>query len=105
MIRKTTPFESEPLEVRLFLAGVGERIRRARIARGLTQVDAAERALCSVDTLQRIEAGRPSVRFSDVARVLWALDDRSLIQALASTDGDEILERALHEALPRRARR
>lgn len=94
---------SDPLAVIQFTQAVGERIRAIRIARGLLQVDMAKRAIMSVDTLRRIEVGHPSVRFADVARALWALDDQSLMTALATAYDDELMESA-KKSLPMRVR-
>lgn len=96
---------SEPYEVTQFITEVGTRIRVQRLARGLTQADLAERADINRQTLMAIEAGSLSSRFSDVARVLWALDDASLQAALASAAEDVAYQEAVRSRLPRFKRR
>ena len=96
---------SEPIEIVEFVSEVGTRIRVMRLARGLTQADLAERADMSRLTLMAIESGALSTRFSDVARLLWALDDVSLQTALADAARDVAYQDAIREHLPRFKRR
>lgn len=96
---------SEPVEVTEFVSEVGTRIRLMRLARGLTQADLAERADMSRLTLLSIEAGALSTRFSDVARLLWALDNVSLQTALADAARDSVYQDAVRAHLPRFKRR
>ena len=96
---------SEPIEIVEFVAEVGTRIRVMRLARGLTQADLAERSDMSRLTLMAIEAGALSSRFSDVARLLWALDDVSLQTALADAAKDTAYQDAVRAHLPRFKRR
>ena len=102
-MRKTIRRPADPLAVIQFTQAIGDRIRTIRIARGLLQTDMAQRALMSVDTLRRIEVGHTSVRFADVARALWALDDQSLMTALATLFDDELMDSA-KKSLPMRVR-
>jgi transcriptional regulator with XRE-family HTH domain len=76
-----------------------------RLARGLTQAELAERADLGRLTLMSIEAGALSTRFADVARLLWALDDRSLQSALATAAQDAAYQEAVREKLPYFTRR
>ncbi|WP_423457231.1 helix-turn-helix transcriptional regulator [Ottowia sp. VDI28] len=92
---------AEPYEVTQFVAEVGTRIRLMRLARGLTQVELAERADISRLTLMSIEAGALSSRFVDVARLLWALDDVSLQTAMAAAAEDPAFQEAARRNLPR----
>lgn len=85
---------SEPLEVTQFVTEVGTRIRLMRQARGLSQADLAARSEMSRLTLMAIEGGALSTRFSDVARLLWALDDQALQTALASAAQDPVYQEA-----------
>jgi transcriptional regulator with XRE-family HTH domain len=96
---------AEPYEVTQFMAEVGTRIRVMRLARGLTQVELADRADIGRLTLMGIEAGSLSSRFADVARLLWALDDTSLQAALATAAQDPAFQEAARSKLPRFARR
>jgi transcriptional regulator with XRE-family HTH domain len=97
--------DAEPYEVTQFVNEVGLRIRVMRVARGLTQAELAERADISRLTLMGIEAGTLSSRFADVARLLWALDDVSLQNAMASAAEDQVFQDAARSKLPRFASR
>lgn len=97
--------DAEPWDVTLFVTAVGTRIRLLRLARGLTQAELAERADISRLTLMAIEGGALSSRFADVARLLWALDDHSLQNALADAARDEAWQEAARARMPRAARR
>jgi transcriptional regulator with XRE-family HTH domain len=88
---------SEPLEVTQFVTEVGQRVRLMRRARRLTQSDLAMRANVSRLTVIAVEAGALSTRFSDVARLLWALDDQSLQAALASAAQDAAYQEAARD--------
>lgn len=103
-MRKRDP-STEPYEVTQFVAEVGVRVRLMRLARGLTQVELAERADINRLTLMAIEGGALSSRFVDVARLLWALDDVSLQSALASAAQDPAYQDAVRSKLPRFASR
>src|SRR5687767_974585 len=87
--------EAEPLEVTQFVGEVGSRIRLMRLARRMSQTDLAERAELSRSTLCEIEKGSLRTRFSDIARLLWALDDASLQHALASASEDSVYQEAV----------
>lgn len=97
--------ESEPLEVTQFVTQVGARIRVMRVARRISQTDLAERAELSRATIGEIEKGSLRTRFSDIARLLWALDDSSLQKALASAAEDPIYQDAVRASFPKTARR
>jgi transcriptional regulator with XRE-family HTH domain len=97
--------ESEPLEVTQFVGDVGARIRLMRLARRLSQAELAERAEISRATLYEIERGSLRTRFSDVARLLWALDDAALQHALASAAEDPVYQEAARANMPRTARK
>jgi len=103
-MRRRDP-SSEPYEVTQFVTEVGTRIRLLRLSRSLTQADLATRSDISRLTLMSIEAGALSTRFSDVARVLWALDDVSLQTSLASAAQDPAYQDAVRSSLPRFSRR
>lgn len=97
--------ESEPLEVTHFVGEVGSRIRLMRLARRISQAELAERAELSRATLCEIEKGSLRTRFSDIARLLWALDDSGLQHALASAAEDPVYQEAARASLPKTARR
>lgn len=104
-MRTKRTFDTEPMEVTQFVTEVGSRIRNMRLARRLTQAELAARAELSRTTLFEIERGSLRTRFSDVARILWALDDTALQAALASAAEDPVYQDAIRSGLPRTARR
>ena len=63
------PFEAE--DAAKILAA---KIRTARIVRGWTQDELAQRCEISKRTISNMEAGAVSVQFGFVLKVLWALD-------------------------------
>lgn len=62
------PFEAE--DAAMMLAA---KIRTARIARGWTQDELAQRSEISKRTICNLEAGSVSVQFGFVLKVLWAV--------------------------------
>lgn len=73
------------------LAGLGERLARARLARNLTQADLAHEAGVSKRTLSRLEAGE-SVQLTNLVRVLRALDLLPNLEALVPEPAPSPLE-------------
>ena len=65
-------------------ARLGERIRRARKARGITLQQMEARCGVHRSTLARLEAGDMGVSFAVLAAVLEALDKLSEIEAVLS---------------------
>lgn len=104
MRTKRSP-EAEPLEVTQFVTDVGARIRLMRLARKLTQAELAQRAEMGRSTLIEIEKGGLRTRFADIARLLWALDDAALQQALATAAQDPVYQDAVRASLLRYMRR
>lgn len=77
-----------PMEVQRRIEALGERVRLARLRRGLSSARLAEIAGINRDTLSAFEHGKASVSIGAVATVLWALGlDRSLEQ-VADADAD-----------------
>jgi transcriptional regulator with XRE-family HTH domain len=90
-----------PAQKRL-LSALGERIRLARLRRGLAVDIACERAGISRMTLYRLEAGSPAIALGTLARVLSVL---SLDSDLELIGRDDRLGRLLQDQkLPPRRR-
>jgi transcriptional regulator with XRE-family HTH domain len=53
---------------------LGENVRRARLARGWTQEELADRTSLAVVQISRIERGRREVRLSTVIRLIEGLE-------------------------------
>ncbi|MDP2307571.1 MAG: helix-turn-helix transcriptional regulator [Pseudomonadota bacterium] len=54
---------------------VGERVRRLRTARGLTQAELAEKALLATQTLSRVERGDQGASLESLERIAVALGE------------------------------
>lgn len=75
-----------PRKLETHLQTVGEQIRLARLRRNLSVAQVAERATCSLLTVNRIEKGVPSVAIGIYLRVLYALQLEDDILLLAQKD-------------------
>lgn len=88
----TTPFE-----VAQSIAEIGERIRRARVRRQISQADLAQSCQISRRTLYGIETGTPGAAIGHVFTVLWVLGLLNTVAGIADPNNDEhgkILEAA-----------
>jgi DNA-binding XRE family transcriptional regulator len=68
------------------LAGLGERLRAARLRRRMTQAALAARSDVSLPTLRKLEQGEPSSSLATLLRVLQVLGLDKDIDALAKDD-------------------
>ena len=85
------------------LSAFGERLRKARLRRGITTVQFAERLGVSRDTLNRVERGDPNVAIGTYARALRLLGLDHDLDAVAA---DDVLGRKLQDLklAPKRTR-
>jgi len=90
--------------VRKALAQLGSDIRAARRRRRLPMAVVAERAFTSRATLQRVEAGDPSVGMGIYAAVLHTLGLLEGLGRLADPSTDEVGQALADASLPRRVR-
>ncbi|MBR6001468.1 MAG: helix-turn-helix transcriptional regulator [Bacteroidales bacterium] len=91
-----------PRDLARDMVQVGEQIRLARLRRDLSLAQVAERAMCSIPTLTKLEKGAPNVAIGIYLRVLYVLGLNGDILLLAK---DDPLGRALQDArLPHRER-
>jgi len=100
MIKKTFPFEVEKR-----LLALGRRIRLARLRRGWSVVELAEKAHINRNTLTALENGRPGTALSACITVLWALGIDQSLDAVADPDADthgKILEASRRPARARK---
>lgn len=74
-----------PQELRV-LAGLGERIKLARLRRQLSSTAVAQRAGISRTSLYKVEAGDPGATLGTYVRVLAALGLADDVSALAADD-------------------
>ncbi len=94
-----------PQEQRL-LAGLGERLRLARLRRKLSSAVVAQRAGISRTSLYKAEAGDPGATLGTYLRVLAVLGLEGDIESLAADDkvGRKLQDLALVKAAPTRPR-
>lgn len=67
---------------------LGQRIRIARIRRGLSALDLATKAGINRNTLSALELGKPGTAISTCFTVLWALGLERGLLTLADPDAD-----------------
>lgn len=89
MPRQNLTRETTPLAVVRAVARLGQNIERARVRRGLRQVDLAKKTGLALGTLKRIEEGSPSTALSAYFTVLWALGLEREFESIGSPDRDE----------------
>lgn len=79
------------------IEALGQRLRTARVARGMTQVNLAERVGVDRTTIGKLEAGDPSTSLSTVLRVLSTLGLDQDIDRIAADDdvGLQLVTRSL----------
>ena len=70
------------------LTALGQRIRLARIRRGLSVADLAAKAGINRNTLSALELGKPGTAIGVCFTVLWALGIDNTLSAIADPDQD-----------------
>jgi transcriptional regulator with XRE-family HTH domain len=89
--------EPMPYEVQSTLDGLGQRVKTARVRRGLSTEQFARACGIGRRSLYRIETGEPGVALGTFLLVLWTLGLLESAQGIAHPDQDEhgkILEAA-----------
>lgn len=102
MSRRSRIVHSPPPPVADALVRFGRNIRRARQARGLTQVQLAESAGLSRHTVARVEHGSPGTAMSAYLTVMSALGILGAADGLADPDRDSLAAPLDPASLPRR---
>ena len=77
-----------PVQVVERITVLGQRIRIARIRRGWSVVDLANKAGINRNTLTALELGKPGTAVGVCFTVLWALGLEKSLDAVADPDGD-----------------
>jgi DNA-binding XRE family transcriptional regulator len=77
-----------PMEVSERVARLGQRIRLARIRRGWSVADLANKAGINRNTLTALELGKPGTAVGVCFTVLWALGLDKSLDAVADPDAD-----------------
>jgi transcriptional regulator with XRE-family HTH domain len=94
-----------PLEVQDLCTTIGERIRVARTRRNMTQQDFASRLGTSRQTVQRLEAGDPSVGLGIFLLATWILGLHRDLTGILAPERDTVGLREEYRRLPKRAGR
>jgi transcriptional regulator with XRE-family HTH domain len=94
-----------PLEVQDLCTTIGERIRVARTRRNMTQQDFASRLGTSRQTVQRLEAGDPSVGLGIFLLATWVLGLHRDLTGILAPERDTVGLRDEYRRLPKRAGR
>jgi transcriptional regulator with XRE-family HTH domain len=81
-------FSAPPKEVTEHIQQLAERIRKARIRRGWSIAEAAEKAGVNRNTLGALEAGKPGVAMGTYIAVLWVLGLDRTLDGVADPDKD-----------------
>lgn len=86
------------------IQALGQRLRTARVARGMTQANLGERVGVDRTTIGKLEAGDPGTSLSTVLRVLSTLGLDQDIDRIAATDevGAQLAASSLRRPSPRR---
>ena len=101
MVKKLLQFDVEKR-----LRELGRRIRLARVRRGWSVIDLAEKADINRNTLTALEKGRPGTALSACVTVLRALGIDCSLDAVADPDTDihgKSLEASRRPTRPRKA--
>jgi len=91
--------------MRRAIVQIGEHVRLARVRRGLTQSDMAERMFVTRKTLSRLESGEEGVSLAVLASALWVLGLEGDLQHLADPASDLVGLHRERQRSPKRARR
>ena len=105
MSRSTPAILALPPQATKALAAFGEHLRIARQRRGESLRSWSSRCGISVPTLQRLEAGDPSVGMGAYATVLWLVGKAQTLSQIAQPQSDEeALTREIERTTRRRRR-
>lgn len=85
---KTTNHFSLPQHTQNHLALLGQRLKLARVRRGISTAMLGSQCGVSRNTISAMELGRPGVAIGVYVTVLWALGIDDSIQRLADPDAD-----------------
>jgi transcriptional regulator with XRE-family HTH domain len=88
MPRVAVDAQAAPAKVTDAARQLGERIRTARVRRGLRQADLARRAGVTVPTLRRVESGSLGTGLGAYLAALWAMGLEGQLGALADPAQD-----------------
>ena len=87
------------------IAQIGQNIQIARKRRQMTQKELADRMLCSVPTVGRLEAGDPGISLSVLAQALWVMGMVEQLTCIASPTNDTVGQQEEMRRLPKKIRK
>lgn len=90
MTKSSRSLKALPNTVAFLLKKLGKDIAVARKRRRLSMKSMAERAMVSLETIQRLEKGDPAVGIGIIATVLWILGMHQRLGDLISPESDKI---------------
>lgn len=96
-----------PIQVTERTKELGYRVRLARIRRGLSIVEVADKAGINRNTLNALELGKPGIGLGAYVTVLWALGLDKTLDGVAHPDADthgKTLEASRRPARVRKSR-
>lgn len=98
-------FQAPPKEVTERIQKLAARIRVARIRRGWSIAETAEKAGINRNTLSALEGGKPGVAVGSYVAVLWILGLDRTLDGVADPDKDTHGKTLEASRRPRRARK
>lgn len=98
-------FLAPPAEVTERIQKLAARVRVARIRRGWSIAETAEKAGINRNTLSALEAGKPGVAIGNYVAVLWILGLDRTLDGVADPDKDTHGKTLEASRRPRRARK
>ena len=100
----STRLRPTPIPVSRALRELAANVGSWRRILGLTQVQLAERADVSVDTVASLESGRAGVSIENAMRIMWALGILERVAAATDPYETDLGKARADEHLPRRVR-
>lgn len=97
--------EAPPFAVESALKTLGANLRTARVRRGLTVQDMAEKIGVGRHTVADAERGKPSTAVAVYAAMLWAVGLSAQLERIADPSADEEGQALARAREPTRARR
>ena len=105
MTKKSIAITATPIFLKKSLQILGKNIQTARKRRRMTQRELADRIMCSLPTIGRLESGDPGISLSILAQALWVFGMEKQLVNLASPENDAIgLQKELAN-MPKRIRK
>lgn len=105
MAKKSTATAATPNHLKKKLQTLGANLQTARKRRRMTQRDLANRIMCSLPTIGRLEAGDPGVSLSILIQALWVFGMDDQLAKIAAPEKDVVGTQKEIQAMPKRIRK